>query len=100
MDQSTCIDSMSQQLSDFYAERERMETALGFSSSENVTAVIESLQKQLADLYEEREKGSSDPIDFAATLRQLDGQLDGVFSDRSFTVERDDAPWKFKATWN
>lgn len=98
MDQ--CVDSMSLQLSEFYAERERMENTLGFSSADSVCSVIESLKNQLADLYGERETGSSDPIEFASTLRQLDGQLGGIFNNRSFTVKRDGAPWEFEATWS
>ncbi|MCC7370542.1 MAG: hypothetical protein IT306_19125 [Chloroflexi bacterium] len=49
------VESMSAQLADLYADRERLTNATGVATVDDVLALIASMQQQLESLYAERD---------------------------------------------
>jgi hypothetical protein len=52
-DKATMLEEagMSEQLSDLYAEREKLEQSLGTSNPDDIIAMIQSMSEQLSALY-------------------------------------------------
>jgi hypothetical protein len=61
LDQAELIASMSAQLDDLYADRQRLAEATGLVTVTEVLALIESMQTQLESLYAERDESLKQP---------------------------------------
>ncbi len=104
MSDMATLESMEQQLSALYQERERIAEHFGVCDADAVIEMVQSLERQVCDFYDRF--GSNAGLDDAETaqmlakIRELSGQLEPLFPARRVEFFMDNDRPKLRAEWS
>ena len=104
MSDTSTIESLEQQLSTLYGERESLNERYGVSSFEEISRLIESLESQLCDLYGRQPNGSAGGgggglMDMLDQIDQISPRLDPSYSQKRVTITLENSTPVLRAEW-